>query len=124
MKKFLLMMLALSWVHLAYADDPAATIKLKLTGATQDNKYFLCIPNIGCLSVLAAEKGKTYPVYRPIHIGSIFISNMKNYLIETQGIPPSCNVDVNTNHTVTIYGKLVPGPTNTSHIANLHCQLD
>ena len=125
MKKFLVLLLTLGCMQFAYADnDPTANIKIKISGAVKDNRYFLCVPNIGCLSILAAQKGRIYPIYHPIEMDKMYVANLQNFRLHSQGLPSSCNVTVNTNQTITIYGKLITGSNNTVLVNNLRCSLN
>lgn len=122
MKKFLILLCALSYIQMGYAaDTQTANIKIKISGALNDNRYFLCLPNIGCLSILAAQKGKVYPIFHSIQMDNFFVTNMNSFRVTPQGRPDSCNVTVNTNQTLTIYGKLIPGPDDTVHVDKLRC---
>ena len=125
MKKFFVLLLTVGCMQLVQVAnaDPAANIKIKISGATKDNKYFLCIPSVGCLSILAAQKGKVYPVFRPVEMDNMFIANQYSFRVKAQGLPNSCNVTVNTNQTITIYGNLVSGPNNSMRVSNLRCSL-
>ena len=129
MKKFLAMCLAISCLNLigfvqtAYGDD-FANVRIKISGAAKDNRYFLCLPNIGCLSILAATtKGKIYPVTHSFEMDNIFVTNMDDFRVHPQGLPTSCNVTVKTNQTITIYGKITQGQNDSILINQLHCSV-
>ena len=124
----LLLVLALGSIQFAYATDTTAplntaNIKIKVSGATQDNRYFLCLPNIGCLSILAAQKGKVYPVIHSFRMDNIFVTNLQDFRLFNEGLPDSCNVTVNTDQTITIYGNITKGPNNSIHLNNLRCSV-
>ncbi|TAK77858.1 MAG: hypothetical protein EPO11_02070 [Gammaproteobacteria bacterium] len=104
------------------ADTDAANVNIKISGALADNRYFLCLPDVGCLSILAAEKkAKVYPIFHSFDMDKIFVANLNSYRIYPQGLPASCNVTVNTNQTITIYGKLVNKSDQQTYVENLHC---
>lgn len=121
MKKLLVLALSIITMQVAHADD-TANIKIKISGAMKDNRYFLCMENVGCLSILAAEKGKVYPVFHQIPMDNLYITDANNnFAVYGQGLPSSCNVTVDTNHTITISGSIAPGPHNTVRVNQLHC---
>jgi hypothetical protein len=129
MKKFMIMLLALSCFQVmglmqpVYADD-TAKIKIKISGAVRDNRYFLCLPNIGCLSILAATtKGRIYPIIHAIEMDNMFVADMNDSSIHRQGLPPSCNVTVKTNQTITIYGNITKGRNESIHVNRLRCSV-
>ena len=126
MKKLLILALALvtlTGTQLALADS-TANIKIHITGVQKDNSYFLCMQNIGCLSVLASDEGKTYTIYHPIEMDTIFITDVDhNFRVSAEGLPQSCQGTVQPNHTVTISGNASPRADGTVKINNLHCSM-
>lgn len=122
MKKLLVtVILSLLAASTVYADD-TANIKIKINGAINDNRYFLCIPDVGCLSMLAAKKGKVFPMYRDVDMNTIFVTNITNNRLYNQGLPKSCQVKVATKQTITISGQLYTGPDQVS-IKQLKCSV-
>jgi hypothetical protein len=124
MKKLLMLMMAsIMCMQSVHAED-TANIKIKINGALKDNRYFLCLPNIGCLSILAATKGKVFPIFHPIEMNGIFVTDVNSkFRVTAQGLPQSCDVTVAPAHTITISGKIIPGPNNSTRINQLHCSL-
>lgn len=121
MKKLIIFLVALSGMQLAIAGQ-TANIKLKINGATGDNRYFLCLPNAGCLSVLNAQKGKGFPFYRPINMSSMFLADANNnFQLSPQNVPSSCTGTINTNQTMTISGRIVSGNNGTARVSQLRC---
>lgn len=121
MKKFLVLLVTLFSMQFTYADGEA-NIKIKMNGATSDNRYFLCMDGIGCLSILSATHGKIYPVFHPIEMDNIFITDVSNdFTVSPEGLPKSCQVTVDMNKTITISGNIVKGKGQTIRIQNLHC---
>lgn len=125
MKKLLIVFIALVTAQVAFAaNSNAANIKIKIRGATSDNRYFLCLPNVGCLSIYGAERGKVFPIYRPVQMGSMYVVDANHsFQMSAQGTPSSCNGTVNTNQTVTISGSIAPGSDGTTRINQLHCSV-
>ena len=122
MKKLLaLLLVGVASIQFAFAEGGTANIKIKIAGAIHDNSYFLCIPDIGCLSILAAKKGKVYPVIRPIEMNTIFVKDAHTMRDHNQGLPASCNVTVQQNQSITIYGTLEASGTEKVVVKNLHC---
>ncbi len=117
-KKTLALLVALSFIPTAYAID-TANIKIKISGALNENNYFLCLRNVGCMSLLAAKKGKVFPLRQPIPIGNIYITDVNDMGVYPQGRPTSCNVTVQPNQTITISGKLKTG--QEVKVDQLHC---
>jgi hypothetical protein len=125
MKKLLILfvLLGLSCVQVVMAANlpGAANIHLKIAGATQDNRYFLCIPNVGCMSLLAAEQGRVFSFYSGIRMNTIFIADRDNdFRLYSQGLPTSCQVKVKPNHALQISGQLMTANDNV-RINQLHC---
>lgn len=116
----LLVMLMLPGVALA---DEAANIRIKITGATSDNRYFLCMATVGCLSIAKAAHGKIYPMFNGLTMQPLYVTNLQNFRVYQQGLPASCNVTVEPNQTISIYGRIVSGPKDSIRIANLSCQI-
>lgn len=122
MKKFFIALLILFAMQFTYADD-AANIKIRMTGAMNDNSYFLCLPNIGCLSILAGNKGKVYPVFHSFTLSNIYITNVDDrFRVSDQGLPASCNITVNTNQTLVVHGH-IEKIANNIYVRNLHCTI-
>jgi hypothetical protein len=105
MKRLLLLILTLATVQFAYATE-TANIKIKVSGPIKDNSYFLCVPDLGCLSILAAKKGKVFPVNHDVDMNTVFVTDVNTMRVYNQGLPKSCDVSVKTNQTITIYGNL------------------
>ncbi|MBX3708652.1 MAG: hypothetical protein KIT56_05545 [Gammaproteobacteria bacterium] len=123
MKKLLVLLATLASIQVALADD-AANIKLKISGASSDNRYFLCLPDTGCLSILAAQKGKVFPILHPVEISGIFIADAQNnFAITPQKLPHSCHTTINTNQTATISGKLTTGKNKSVNLSQLNCTI-
>lgn len=124
MKKLLLALALFSGMQLAFADDDAVNIKINIRGETAGNKYFLCIPNVGCLSILAAQRGKVYPIMHDIEMGTLFVANSKaNLRLSRQGSPTSCQLTAKTSQTLTISGTLSPNNNGTVMVNGLHCSV-
>jgi hypothetical protein len=124
MKKSLIVLIALICVQTAAFADDTANIKIRINGAIHDNRYFLCLPNVGCLSILAAEKGKVYPVFHPIQMSGIFVTDVSSgYQLSPQGLPSSCDVTVDTNKTITISGSITTTKNNGVRVNQLHCSV-
>ncbi len=104
---------------LANADD--AKLQIKVSGASKNNTYFLCLDGSGCVSMFAADHGKTYPLSSG-SVDRIFMVNRTNLRTYFQPIPASCNVTVNPNQTLTVHGKVVQD-ANSAHIENMKCDV-
>jgi len=120
MKKWLLSLCIILSTQTAFAAD-TVNIKIKISGATKDNRYFLCLRDVGCLSILAAQRGKVFPILRPIEMSGIFVEEVTREIhLSPQGLPASCSGKVDVNHTITITGQLnVKG--NKAHVNRLNC---
>lgn len=122
MKKWLLFLCIIASTKMAFADD-SANIRIKISGATSDNRYFLCLPDVGCLSILGAQKGKIFPIFRPINMSAIYVEDVTRQIhISPQGLPASCKGQVDVNHTITITGNL-NGSGDKAHVNGLHCTI-
>lgn len=108
-------------MHTAHADD-TAKLRMKISGPIKDNRYFLCVSNVGCVSILAAKKGKVFPLDKG-DIGHIFAINATQMRMYPQALPASCNVTVNENQTLTVSGKIIEGPHGSVKVGNLSCSV-
>lgn len=123
MKRLLLFIIILLLnLQTAFA-TPSANIHIKIKGAPQDNRYFLCIANIGCLSIYAAEQGKIYPIFHPFRMTEIYVTDAnRSFRIYAIGFPKSCDVRVKESQTISIYGYIVTTPSGVQ-IHQLRCEL-
>ncbi len=123
MKKLIIWVLMVMMnAQCAYAAD-VANIKIKISGSgsNHDNTYFLCMPEMGCLSILAAKKGKVFSMINAFEMNTLFITNARTLRVYNQGLPASCNVSVPKNKTITIYGHLQTKGDDKVVIKNFHC---
>lgn len=104
----------------AYNSD-AAQIRIKISSSAKDNRYFLCLPSVGCLSVRAAQQGKIFPVFHSVKIQALFVTNLVDLRVHRIGMPSSCAVTVEPNQTLTIYGRITNGSGNRVQVQQLHC---
>lgn len=124
MKKLLAMLSCLLLSSSVFAAD-YAMVKVHIADPIKENKYFICLYNVGCLSIRAGDNGKVFPMMAQ-DIGNIekFVitdvsDNMRMYTTPSNN---SCDVQVNGGQTLTVSGQLVvtsAGPT----IKNLHCSV-
>lgn len=122
MKKLIsIALILLSNMQMAYAAD-TANIKIKIAGAMQGNRYFLCLPDIGCLSIHAAQNGKIYPIMNDVQMNTMFVTDTSNARLYRAGLPDSCNVTVKKNQTITISGELKTHADQVN-VNNLHCSV-
>lgn len=108
-----------SFSTIAQADN--ANLQIKVSGTSKNNTYFLCVDGVGCVSMFAADHGRTYPL-TPGQIERIFMVNRTNLRTYFQPLPASCNVTVNPNQTLTVKGKVV-NAANSAHIDHLECSV-
>jgi hypothetical protein len=121
MKKLIILVAAVLSMQTVYADN-TANIKIKIAGASASNRYFLCLPDVGCLSIHAALKGKVYPVYESINMRNIYVMDTdQGYRVYTQGLPASCNKTVEENQTITISGRIVKSANDQVQVKQLRC---
>lgn len=121
MKKILIALISLMFMGSTFAYD-SAKLKLKIAGPIKDNRYYLCISNAGCISMLAANKGKAFHMDAG-KIRNIFAFNMVTTKLYAQPLPSSCDVNLDNQQTVVISGKLVEGPNKTVYLNNLSCKV-
>ncbi len=118
---FLLLLLFITTTSQVFADN-AAKIRIKISGATSDNRYFLCMSNVGCLSILGAQRGKVFPIYREIVMSQLYVTDNSNRKLSPQGLPASCRGNVDASKTLTITGHLAPSAKGVK-INGLHCSV-
>jgi hypothetical protein len=121
-KRLFLLAAALMSFHTVQAAD-SANIRIKMSGAIHDNTYFLCIPNVGCLSIRHGQEGKTYPVMQQIEMDRMFVVNQDTRQLSPQGLPDSCKVTVKPQQTITISGQLTVGRADVVHVNQLRCSV-
>jgi hypothetical protein len=121
MNKLVLFVITLMFLQSVHADD-YAKLRMKISGATNDNRYFMCVGNAGCVSIEAGNKGKVYPMNAG-EINYIYTTNIANLRLYPQALPSSCDVAVKSNQTVTVTGKIKTGPNNQVYISNLNCKV-
>lgn len=124
MKKVMGALLCLIAINsVAYADDGSANLKIKVTGTDANNTYFLCVEDgVGCVSMMAADHGKVYPL-SPGQVEQIFMVNSGTMRVYHQPLPDSCNVNVNSNQTLTVKGNVVKGANDNAYLDHLHCSV-
>ena len=121
MKKLLIMLLSIIVLNTAYADDNAK-LRMKISGPIQDNRYFLCVSQVGCVSILNGNKGRAYPMNAG-NVNNIVAINLVDHGMHPQKLPNSCSVTIDKNQTMTVSGKLIKGANNKVVIANLRCTI-
>lgn len=121
MKQLFAVTLSLIFLNSAFAFD-SAKLRMKIAGPIKDNRYFLCVTGIGCISILNGNKGRSYPL-NPGTISNIYTVNAANLRLHPQPLPSSCNVDVKVNQTLYVHGKLVEGNNNRVYLAGLQCRV-
>lgn len=120
MKKVIMLLLALVSMNTAFADD-AANIKIRISGAVGDNRYFLCLPDVGCLSILDGQR-KAYPIFHSVDMSSIYVTDVSNnFEVSGQQTPASCNVTLQSSQTVTVTGSISVGANHKVRVNQLHC---
>lgn len=121
MKKLVLLLCGFLLIQCLYAED-LAKLRIKISGASSDNKYFLCVGNVGCVSILAGNQGKLYPMNNG-DISYVYTTNVTNMRLYPQKLPESCNISVKNNQTVTVTGHIVKSSNQQIYISNLNCKL-
>jgi hypothetical protein len=121
-KLFGLLICFLSISTMAFADNNGANLNIKVSGIGNKNTYFLCVDGVGCVSMLAAEKGRIYPL-TPGQVNRIFLLNSGNLRTYFQKLPVSCNVNVDANQTLTVKGKIVKSANDNTRIEKLECSV-
>lgn len=123
MKKLFILIMSLIIMPAAIASQ-TANVRININSPAHDNRYFLCLPNVGCLSIFMAKRGKVYPVLHPIAMSGIYVTDASNrLLVSPQGLPQSCKVTVNQSQTITISGSIQKSANNSVRISQLHCSV-
>lgn len=122
MKQLLIGLIIFAFMNTVYAGD-AVNLYLRISGTAPDNRYFFCEPGMGCLSILAAERGKVYRILRPIQFQNVYLSNLQTFRVTGQPLPASCRVKVTEGHSITVYGQIRQGPKNSVYLTGLHCSV-
>jgi hypothetical protein len=120
-KRLLVGLVSLCLLSSAYAGE-FAKLHMKISGPITNNRYFLCVSGIGCVSILNGNKGHDYPL-DPGEITKIFTVDAGNMSMHQQDLPASCNVSVTSDQTLVVTGKLVPSSDGHVVINNLHCSV-
>jgi hypothetical protein len=122
MKKLLACILSFMISSTAIAD--VAHIRLNITNPVKENTYFVCLYEIGCLSIRAGNRGKVFAAM-PANMGNILkivIVDFNTMRMYRQTNVPSCQVNLREHQTLTISGQLVVNHS-IPHINNLHCSM-
>lgn len=124
MKKIIVILLSLFSFTTAHAEG-SAKLSLDISGTNAKNTYFLCIYNVGCLSMkIAKAKHREYPITTNdiANLKQFFIANGNTMELHRQPIAASCQQAVGEGKKVTITGQLVVKGT-TPHINHLQCHV-
>lgn len=122
MKRIIAVLLSCMMIAPVMAAD-YAKLKLHISDPVKENKYFLCLYGIGCLSIRAGNHGKVYPIMPDTDIGNIrkiVVTDVSNMSMHLQPSAQSCNIVAAKNQHITISGQLVV-KNHTPYINNLHC---
>lgn len=122
MKKFIALIFVLAMSSSVFAAD-VGKLKINISSPVKNNKYFLCLYSIGCLSIHAGNHGKTFPVAPSTDIGNIrkiVVADVSNMRMHTQASSQSCNVKIEKGQQLIISGQLSV-KNNVPYISNLHC---
>lgn len=123
MKKILFSILLCVAAGAAYADNEA-TVGIHINDPVKTNKYFMCIYDEGCISIKAADKGKTFPM-PAMDVGNIkeFVitdaTTMQEFMVPTN---TTCNINVHEGQKLTLTGELVV-QNNKPTIKHLQCHV-
>lgn len=124
---FLILIMAIIFMKLGYADDvssnPTANIRLAISGAGKTNRFYLCMPGVGCLSLTAGAKGQVFKMMSPIEINRLFLSDIEKRNLSFANPPKSCANTVDLNQTVTFKGRLITDGKNRLTIEGLTCSI-
>ncbi len=121
MKKFYSLIIAILLIQPVFAEN-YAKLRVHISGATDTNKYFLCVSNTGCVSIKAGNHGTTYPM-SPGNINYILPMNIAALHIQAQPLPSSCNLQVKNGQVITVSGKLKTKSPNQVYLADLNCKV-
>lgn len=128
MKKLFALMLAVGlstagfMQSAAYADG-TANIRIKISTPTTSGRYYLCT-DTGCLNIKAAFQGKVFSFYQPITISVLYVLDLySKFRLTPQNVPSACQTTIQENQTMTIRGRLVPGPGGTATLQGLSCRI-
>lgn len=122
MKKFIASILAMAMFSPVFAAD-TAKLSIRISNPVKENKYFLCLYGIGCLSIRAGNHGKVYPIMASTDLGNIqkmVVTDVTDMQMHAQPTSKSCEIVLQKNQRVTITGQLVV-KNKTPYINNLHC---
>ena len=108
--------------NVVYADGNTAKLSIQISGIGSENKLFLCSNENGCYSMLAAKKGKIFPVTTG-EINRIFLMNASNLRTYFQTLPSSCKVTLDANQTLTVKGKIVKGVNDNLYVKDMKCSV-
>lgn len=121
MKKLLVLIMSLVLMKVAYADD-FAKLRIHISGASSDNRYFLCVGTTGCVSIAAGNKGQVYPIDSG-KIEDMYTSDISTLRMYTQSLPASCKVVIKDNQTITVTGRLTKSANNKIYIEDINCRV-
>lgn len=121
MKKLLVALISLVMMQNAFADD-FAKLKIQISGASHENRYFLCVDSHACLSLQAANKGEVFPIDAG-NIGSLYTSDISTLRMYPVALTKSCRVTFKNDQTVTVSGSLTKRANGSVVIDHLSCKV-
>lgn len=117
MKKLVVAIISSFFISSIYAAD-TASMRAKVNDNIK-NTHYICVSNVGCVNLAAATKGKSFPMQSG-EVSHIFLVDAKTLRMYPQSLPTSCNVNIKSNETLIISGKVTNTKDNI-YINNLHC---
>jgi hypothetical protein len=117
------LMVSMSLVLFIYTSaSSAGTLRMRIAGPIKDNRYFICVSGVGCVSALNGNKGHTYPMENG-EITNITAINATNSLRYLAALPASCHATIGEGQTLTLSGNIVEGTHNRYALTNVRCSI-
>ncbi len=101
-----------------------SSLRMKIDGPVNNNRYFLYVTHVGAVSILNGNAGRAYPIVEQGNIQTIMVVDASNMSMHPQRLPASCNISVDGNQTVTVRGTLVQGANGNAQISNMRCSVN
>src|SRR5579863_7843121 len=103
MKRVLIAIISLVF---SMATLAGSSLRMKIDGPINNNRYFLYVTHAGTVSILNGNAGRAYPMEAG-NMGTLMIVDASNMSMHPQRVPASCNITVNDNQSVFVRGTLI-----------------
>lgn len=121
MKRLFATLLSFVLLGQCFADDGVNKLRIQISGP-ENNHYFLCLNNTGCVSIYAGNKGMVFPLDET-QVDNLIVADIVNKKMYIQPVPKSCSDSLKDGQTLTISGNLALAHNQAIYIKHLNCAI-